>query len=258
MLARRLSGEVDETKTELRLRTKAGGWRHIRSRGKVVERDESGKALRLAGTHRDITAHWEANESLRHERRLAGETIETGYAFRVLHPDATVRWAKLNAIRLEWDGRPATLSFITDITERAVTEETLEESEERFRQIFAVSPPGVVSCDSAFRFMRARRTFCRMLGCTEGELLSRSFVDVTHPDHAAGDVESVARLLQGEVPLDRTEKRYVRKDGGVLWASIAVSALRDVQGRFLHFVGMIEDITARKTAEAELVERERR
>lgn len=451
MLRRCLSGEVDEAETEFRLRTKAGGWRHIQSRGKVVQRDENGKALRLVGTHRDITAYWEASEALRyerdraraylditevmlvaldaegrvalinrkgcrllgyegpealigkdwfetcvppiaiaeartvfrgmmagkvepveyhenpvvtksgqqrevawrnallydsqggvigslssgediterrraeaaiheselkyrllvetaseaifvaqdgvlkfanpttarilgrtpeeiasrpfpefihpddramvverHSRRVAGESVETGYAFRVIHADGTTRWVELNAVRLEWDGRPATLNFVTDITERTLAEEALEESEERFRQIFAESPLGVVSCDRTFRFTRVNRAFCRMLGYTEDELLSRSFIDVTHPDHVTGDVEFVTRLLCGEIPLYRTEERYVRKDGGVLWASIVVSALRDARGRFLHFVGMIEDITARRAAEAELSERERR
>jgi PAS domain S-box-containing protein/putative nucleotidyltransferase with HDIG domain len=97
-----------------------------------------------------------------------------------------------------------------------------------------------------------------MLGYTGEELLSKTFVDITHPDHVGGDVESVKRVARGEIPSYRTEKRYIRKDGQIVWGAVAVSAMRDVAGEVQYFIAMIEDITAQKESEAALAESERK
>ncbi len=194
----------------------------------------------------------------RYTRRLAGEVSQAGYAFRVLHADGKVRWVQISAVRIDWEGRPATLNFVTDITERRAAEDAQRESEERFRRIFEESPIGMVTVGADFRFTRANSAFCRMLGYSEEEILAKSFVDITHPDHVSGDVDSVRRLARGEIPLYRTEKRYLRKDGRVVWGALTTSAMRDAEGRLQYFLSMIEDITASKEAEAALAESERK
>ncbi len=317
-----LRGDADGYEMEFRLRRKSGGWSWILSRGKVVARDAKGRALRLVGTHRDITARMEAREALRaseekyrllvdnageavfvaqdgvlkfanpatarilgrderdlvarpfaelvhpsdremvvkrHLRRVSGEGgIEQGYMFRVLHSDGSVRWVEINAVRIAWEGRPATLNFASDVTARCEAEQARRESEARFGRIFAESPIGMITAGPDFRFTSVNETFCRMMGYTEEELLARSFVDITHPDHVAGDVESVGRMARGEIPSYRTEKRYVRKDGRVVWGALTASAMRDAEGRLQYFLSMIEDITARRESEAALAESERR
>jgi PAS domain S-box-containing protein len=194
----------------------------------------------------------------RHRRRLAGEDVETGYDFRVIHADGSLRWVQISAVQIAWEGRPATLNFVTDIHERRMSEEARRESEERFRRIFAESPIGMVTVSPEFRFTRANDAFCRMLGYTEAELLARSFVDVTHPDHVKQDVEFVKRLALGEISVYRTEKKYIRKDGRGVWGALTSSAMRDADGRLQYFLSMIEDVTPRRQAEAELAERESR
>ena len=195
----------------------------------------------------------------RHRRRLAGETdIELDFTFRVLYADGSPRWGEINAVRIEWEGRPATLNFASDITARRAAEEARRESEERFRRIFEESPIGMVTVGLDFRFTRANSTFCDMIGYTERELLGKSFVDITHPEHVDSDVESVQRVARGEIPSYRTEKRYIRKDRRVVWGALTVTAMRDADGRVQYFLSMIEDITARRESEAALAESERK
>ncbi len=194
----------------------------------------------------------------RHRRRLAGEDPEGAYEFRVLHADGAPRWVEISAVRIEWEGRPATLNFVSDTNERHLAEERRRESEERFRRIFEESPIGMVTVGLDFRFTRANSTFCDMIGYTESELLTKSFVDITHPEHVGSDVESIKRVARGEIPSYRTEKRYVRRDGRVVWGALTATAMRDADGRVQYFLSMIEDVTARRQSEAALAESERK
>jgi PAS domain S-box-containing protein len=138
-----------------------------------------------------------------------------------------------------------------DITERKQMEKAVQESEEQFRRTFEGSPLGMVMAGADFRFIRANPAFCRMLGYTEGELLSLTFQDITHPEHIAGDMLHVNDLTSGKIPLYRTEKRYVRKDKGIVWGSSIVSVMRGADDRFLYFLTTVEDITQRRKSEEE-------
>jgi PAS domain S-box-containing protein len=131
-------------------------------------------------------------------------------------------------------------------------EKMLRESEARFRRTFDQSPIGEALVFLNFRFMRANEAFCRIVGFTEEELQSRSFTDITHPDNQTADLESVQDLLAGKKEQYNTEKRYIRKDGQVVWAQVSVRLVKDEAGQPLYFLPIIEDITARKQAEEEV------
>jgi PAS domain S-box-containing protein len=132
------------------------------------------------------------------------------------------------------------------------SEKALRASEEQFRKMFEGSPIGMVMVGADFRFVRANAAFCEMLGYTEKELASLTFKDITHPEHIAEDSLRVSDLLNGRIPLYRTEKRYVRKDKRVLWGSTTVNIMRDGDDRFLYFFTTVEDITDHKQAEEAL------
>ena len=130
--------------------------------------------------------------------------------------------------------------------------EALLTSEERFRKIFEDGPLGMATVEPGFHFTRANRAFCSMMGYSEQELTALTFKDITHPEHLGADVESVQKLVRGEMADYRTDKRYLRKDGGMLWASVTISAIRDPKGNFLYLLAMLNDITERKQAEDHL------
>jgi two-component system sensor histidine kinase/response regulator len=139
-----------------------------------------------------------------------------------------------------------------DITERVQAEETLRESEERFRKVFEEGPIGMVLTSRDLKFFSANPAFSRMLGYTTEEMSRRTFLDVTHPEHRAADRENVEKLWRGEIPHYRTEKRYIAANGDMRWGSLSSSLILGRDGEPLYALGMVEDITERKQAEEEL------
>jgi two-component system, cell cycle sensor histidine kinase and response regulator CckA len=145
-----------------------------------------------------------------------------------------------------------------DITSRVRAEQELVQSEARFRKIFEEGPLGIALLSTDCRFLRANTTFCDLLGYTEREILGRTFADLTHPDDVLGNIENIKALLQGEIPQYNTEKRYLRKDGTIVWVHVTASLVRDAQGRPLYFVAMVADIRERLRAQHALRESKER
>jgi PAS domain S-box-containing protein len=148
------------------------------------------------------------------------------------------------------------IHIATDITEKKNADRIVLEREDKFRQIFENSPLGMALVTPDFRFFSVNPAWISKTGYTENELLKLSFKDITHPDHLAGDLEHMRELAAGKIPVYSTEKRYIRKDGSILWGLIRVTTIRDNQGSLQHFAAQIEDITPRRQAEDALRESE--
>src|ERR1043166_4183418 len=140
---------------------------------------------------------------------------------------------------------------------RAIAKRTaaLETSEQNFRQIFEDAPIGMAVVDLKERFMRANGAFCQMLGYSETELKTRTPLDITYPDDLALSRQLAEAMLSREH--SSVEKRYVRKDGAVIWTTRSGCVIRDADGQPQHFLVMVEDISDRKTAEEALREKQR-
>ena len=148
--------------------------------------------------------------------------------------------------------------LVQDITERKQTEEALRKSEANFQRIFDESPIGAAIVAPDYRFTRVNEAMCRMMGYSQEEFASLRFHDITHPDHLGSDAEQVRRLASGETERYETEKRYIRKDGNIIWGRLSVQAIRDAREQILYFLPMVVDITIRKKMEETLkAERER-
>jgi len=101
------------------------------------------------------------------------------------------------------------------------------------------------------RFLHCNQRFAEITGYSADELQALSFQDITHPDDLAADVDYARRLACGEIPTYYLEKRYLRKDGRPVWVRLTGSVVRDDTGAPQHFIAAIEDIEARKLAEAQ-------
>jgi PAS domain S-box-containing protein len=140
-----------------------------------------------------------------------------------------------------------------DITQRKKVENILRESEDRFRKIFEESPFSMLMTSKDFGIIQANLTFCNFIGYKEEELRSFTFKNFTHPDYISNDEISLLKLIAGEIPVYHTEKRYIRKDGSVIWGSTSVSLIRNNNEEVQFFLVMIEDINLRKKTESDLI-----
>ena len=131
----------------------------------------------------------------------------------------------------------------------ALTE--LQASQERFRTAFECSAVGMTLTAANGRFTQANRALSEMVGYSPEELTRISFQDITHPDDMEVSVAAMGRLLRGEARDFQLEKRYIHKNGEIVWVLLGVSVAHDADGFPLHFVSQMVDITQRKRAEAE-------
>jgi len=134
--------------------------------------------------------------------------------------------------------------------EELVTE--LGESERRYRSIFDLAAVGIAHVSLEGRFVRVNRRLCEIAGYTAEEMLEITFQDITHQDDVEADLELARRAMAGEIADYSTERRFYRKDGSIVWVNLTVSLARDEDGRSLHFISVVEDITGRKDVELAL------
>ncbi len=151
------------------------------------------------------------------------------------------------------DGRLGVVCHFYDLSERQKYEAALRESETTFRVMFHASAVGKIEVDpESTRFLRVNAAMCKFLGYSEEELLGRTVLEVTHPEDREESRALGRRLDSGESDVFDVEKRYVRKDGEVVWARVTVNAIRDASGRPVRNMGVIQDVSARKRAEEDL------
>jgi PAS domain S-box-containing protein len=139
-----------------------------------------------------------------------------------------------------------------DITGRKRAEEALREGEMQFRAMFEVASIGMAQADpQSGRWLRVNQTMCAITGYSADEMLKMQVSEVTHPEDRQADWEVFQRVVRGELPDYRMEKRYVRKGGLIAWVNVNMTVIRDAAGRPTRTMATIEDITERKRLEAE-------
>jgi PAS domain S-box-containing protein len=141
-----------------------------------------------------------------------------------------------------------------DITERKRAEAVLKESEERFRTLFESAPIGMALHDGRGRYVQTNQAYQRMLGFTNEELQQLSVRRITHPDDVWEGQRFFEEFREGKREQYQREKRYLHKDGHVVWAHASASALRNSKGELIYIISMVEDITERKLLEEEVLE----
>jgi len=148
------------------------------------------------------------------------------------------------------DGSVAGLiGTIVDISERKRSEAAAKASEERFRATFDQAAVGIVHTSYEGKYLLVNQKFCDMLGYREYELVGRAAADFTHPDDRETSRQKRQLIWDGKLDGYTEEKRYLRKDGTVIWTNRTVSLARDASGKPLYFIRVIEDVTQRKEAE---------
>lgn len=179
--------------------------------------------------------------------------------------DGKLIYILVSVIPLMLKGKQSLLSVFTDISALKISEielflakEKIEESESIFRKLYEDGPLGMVIVNKDFQFTSVNTTFCQMMGYSEQELTLLTFKDITHPDYFSEAHEKIKKLIKDDISTYKAEKKYIRKDGKVIWGSLTATVNKTEGGKSYYIFVMIEDITERKEKEILLVESEER
>jgi formate hydrogenlyase transcriptional activator len=184
--------------------------------------------------------------------------VETGIAYefehRIRRADGTYRWfqSRGHPLRdtlgrvLRW------YNLLTDIDDRKQAEDALHKSEERWRSVFENSAIGVALTDLRGRFLATNSAYQKMLGYTEEEISTLTFLELTHEDYREANWQLITELLDGTRAQFQIEKQYRRKDGSSIWVSNNVSLVPGTQSTPQFVMALSEDITERKRTEGML------
>ena len=169
------------------------------------------------------------------------------------HPAALANpllWALIHAGYIL--GLVAVLVFQWKFAETAIS--ALATSEERFRNAFDHAPIAICLARPDGRFLQVNPAMCDMFGYTQEQLLSLSWMDITHPDDIDKSRNVASELLNGPTESITVEKRYLRSDGEIVSAQVSLSVIRDIEGSPLYMVGQVVDLTDLKRSHRRLEE----
>ncbi|MBR8826861.1 MAG: PAS domain S-box protein [Gomphosphaeria aponina SAG 52.96 = DSM 107014] len=143
-----------------------------------------------------------------------------------------------------------------DISERKEIEAQIRQSEAQFRAIFEQAAVGIAQTGLDGDFIQVNEKLCKLLGYSRAQFLRKNVSDITHPDEREIDNKFFGKLLTGEIETFTREKRYLHKNGGIVWVKMTVSLVLKSSGEPDYFIGVLEDISERKQAEAALIHSE--
>jgi diguanylate cyclase (GGDEF)-like protein/PAS domain S-box-containing protein len=198
----------------------------------VHENDAAGVAALLGGRE-------EAPVSITHRMRRTEGSVWVETRLRVVHDPLTRAVVESHAT-------------VRDVAERMQSQAALAAAEERFRSAFEEAPIGMALTSPDFRFLRVNRALCQITGYTPAQLEGLPVASITHPDDLKADWEARGAMLEGELSSQRAERRYLHASGSAVWVAINSTLVRDADGRPLHFLSQMQDVTERRRHEAEL------
>ena len=206
----------------------------------------------LKGQHVRVLRAPPCQDAIIHDYRRVARA--GGALFEVLHQrrDGATFPVEVSARPLISRNRRYFQSVVRDISERKQAEAALAERERRFRGTFEQAAVGIAHVAPDGRWLRVNDRLCAIFGYPRLELLQKTFHDITHPDDLDKDLHLVNQILSGQIQTFSMEKRYLRKDGVVVWVDLTVSLVRDAGGQPEYFISVIDDITSRKLAEQRL------
>ena len=134
----------------------------------------------------------------------------------------------------------------------------LQEVERRFQTVFEAAPIGIAIADPHGYFLEVNDAFINMLGYSRQEIVKITFVDITHPDDRQETQGLSQAVRDGKINFYRSEKRYIKKNGDVVWTIVRATAIRNDDGSIKYWLGLMVDITEHKKAKEALAESEKK
>ena len=184
---------------------------------------------------------------------VALETNKLFFECRIIWPDKSIHWITATGKVMRDDTRKPVKMYgtVTDITERKTSELAIKETKEKLEIIFKNPSVGMSLVSPEGRWLQVNNALCKIVGYSENELLFRKFYDITFPEDQKKTKTFLKSLYNVKIKEGQLEKRYIHKNGNVIWVSINVSVVRDSEGRPMYFVVITNDITKKKKVEEE-------
>ncbi len=186
------------------------------------------------------------------KKQAAEAGVVINYQTRMITKSGRVKWFDLHSGTMKFSSRNADLVTVMDITELKEMQEALERSEEQFRVVFELSTAGKSLTAPDGRLLKVNRAFASMLGYEEHEMEKIDFSRITYGEDVAASRAVINELVEGKKQAARFEKRYVHRNGGIIWADVGTILLRDRKGNPVYFITTVLDINERKKLEEEL------
>ncbi len=187
-----------------------------------------------------------------------GHDVPLFYEIEIVRKDGGRVLVEISSTSVRRGGRTiGRLAVARDVTQRKAADTALRDSEERFRATFEQAATGMGHTTLEGRHVRVNQRLCDIVGYTREEMLARTFQDITHPDDLDLDLVAMRQLIANEIPTLSREKRFIHKDGSTVWVDLTVSTMREASGEPKYFLAVIQDITARKQLEGELLHAQR-
>ena len=182
--------------------------------------------------------------------REQGSVHNIEVSFRKPTGETCVLLGSASTVKL--DGKPSIFVVAKDITHLRGMQLAVETSEARFQAMFEKSFTGIGIMDGDGTVLHANTALKNMLGYSKEEFIGINTREITHPDDIVKNIIYYRQLASGKLDYYQMEKRYIKKDGKVVWANMSVTAIRDAHGRFIQAIAFVEDITQRKKNEIKL------
>jgi len=174
---------------------------------------------------------------------------------RLLMPDGRIKYViEMGRTYYDNEGNPIkSIVTVQDITEKVLLEKEIERREKIFKSIFYNLNVGIVFSDNLGNIMIANDYFCDILGYTIDEIKTINVKDITYIEDFSLEKELISRICSNEIQNFKIEKRYIKKNGEIVWADLSLSPIKDDSKNIKHFIGVITNINDRKNVELELI-----
>ncbi|HAA02996.1 MAG TPA: hypothetical protein DCE18_06465, partial [Syntrophobacteraceae bacterium] len=186
----------------------------------------------------------------RHVRRLRGENPPDDYVMRIVDAASHVRWLDIKVVRIEWEGEPAALCFLTDITERVIAQKEIEIQRAYLEQLFETAPEAILQINEDDQIVRVNNEFLNLFGYAADQVLDRALDAIVIPKRGPEEMRSLLdRLKQGDRSFHETVCRT--RDGALVDVSVSGTSIR-IDGKRAGVFVICQDIRQHKLAEEAL------
>jgi diguanylate cyclase (GGDEF)-like protein/PAS domain S-box-containing protein len=188
-----------------------------------------------------------------HLNRLKGEDVPSVYTFRVLTKNGSVRWAEVRAVHIFWQEKPMVLSFLSDITERILSEEALRESRERYRVLFDQAADLIAIIDTGGNFLDLNRKFEEEGGWSREEMIGKNVFTsgIMTKESTQKAFLHLSQLLMGKEP-PIFEIEGIKKDGGIVPYELRAAPIKKEAG-IIAVQAILRNITERRQSEEKII-----